>query len=440
MPSPERGRATRPAVLVLDGCTNQALAIVRSLGRAGYRVLVGSQRRAPLAAWSRFAEGSVRHNGETREAFSTLRRWAAARGVQVVLPLTERSCLLCNADRADWEGVGITVGCPPDDILMRAFDKASTIEYAAACGVDTPLTRVPESAEDCRAAAEEIGYPCVIKPRFSNAWDGQTFLPERGPTYVAHPDELEEVVMAWKQREDWPLIQAYAPGRGKGVFALCDRGVPVMWFAHERLREVRPSGAGSSLRRAVPLEARLREPAERLLRAMEWHGPAMVEFRDDGRTPCLMEVNGRFWGSLELAVQAGADFPLRWMDILEGRPVEPSADYETGASLRWMWGDVKRFLFILAGAPRGYPGQYPTISQGLAELFGPQPAGTRAEAWQRGDQMPGVGEWVQGIAELFKRAGDPRAVMRKPPRRSENPPPVPVHGTNSRGKECQFVS
>src|SRR5688572_6768123 len=203
MPSPERRGSTRRVVLVLDGYTNQALAIVRSLGRAGYRVLVGSQRCAPLAAWSRYAEGRVRHDGETREAFSKLRRWAVTRDVQVVLPLTERSCLLCNADRADWEGAGITVGCPPDDILMRAFDKASTLEYAAECGIDAPLTRIPDSAEDCRAAAEEIGYPCVIKPRFSNAWDGQTFLPERGPAYVGNPAELDEVVMAWKQREHW---------------------------------------------------------------------------------------------------------------------------------------------------------------------------------------------------------------------------------------------
>jgi predicted ATP-grasp superfamily ATP-dependent carboligase len=441
MLSPERRGSTRHVVLVLDGYTNQALAIVRSLGRAGYRVLVGSQRRAPLAAWSRYAEGRVRHDGETREAFSKLRRWAVTKDVQVVLPLTERSCLLCNADRADWEGAGITVGCPPDDVLMRAFDKASTLEYAAACSVDAPPTRVPNSAEECRSAAEEIGYPCVIKPRFSNAWDGHSFLPERGPTYVAHPAQLDAVVAAWKQREYWPLIQAFAPGRGKGVFALCDRGVPVMWFAHERLREVRPSGAGSSLRRSVPLEARLREPAERLLRAMEWHGPAMVEFRDDGETPRLMEVNGRFWGSLELAVQAGADFPLRWMDILEGRPVEPSADYEAGTSLRWMWGDVKRFLFILAGPPRGYPGRYPTISQGLAELFGRQPLGTRAEAWQRGDRMPAVGEWVQGITELFKRAGDPRLVMRAPPRRANGPrPAVTPQVTTSPGEKCQFVS
>ena len=89
------------------------------------------------------------------------------------------------------------------------------------------------------------------------------------------------------------------------MFALFDHGSPVAWFAHERLRDVRPTGPGSSLRRSVLLPGKLREPVERLLRAMAWHGPAMVELRDDGLgAPTLIEVNGRFWGSLELTDMA----------------------------------------------------------------------------------------------------------------------------------------
>ena len=58
---------------MLDGQTNQALACVRSLGRAGYRVLVASQRRWPLAAWSRYSRGGYRLSGQTVAAFAQLR-------------------------------------------------------------------------------------------------------------------------------------------------------------------------------------------------------------------------------------------------------------------------------------------------------------------------------------------------------------------------------
>lgn len=405
---------SRECVLVLDGQTNQALASARSLGRAGYDVLVASTRRRPLAAWSRFSRGRFRLAGETAPAFAELRAWARTHGVNVVLPLTERACILCNLEREQWEAAGITVGSAPDELLRLAFDKAQTVEIARHSGVAVPPTRAPGSLNEARAAAQEIGFPCVVKSRYSNAWDGTRFLSDPGTTYVREPAELDAAIEQHRQGDHWPLIQGFVPGQGKGVFALFDGGRPVAWFAHERLRDVRPSGSGSSLRRSAPLDPRLLGPAERLLTAMTWHGPAMVEFRDDGKSdPVLMEVNGRFWGSLQLAVSAGADFPQWWVAILRGRSVDRRSGYATGLTLRWVWGDVKRFLYILAGAPPSYPGRYPTIAQGLRELLGPQPRGTRSETWEPGDRWPALGEWVQGMAELLEgRRAAPRRQSR----------------------------
>ncbi|HJQ66576.1 MAG TPA: ATP-grasp domain-containing protein [Gemmatimonadales bacterium] len=392
----------RESVLVLDGQTNQALACVRSLGRAGCDVRVAATRTRPLAAWSRFCQGRFKLGGETPAAFAALRTWAIAHHVTMVLPLTERSCVLCNLEREVWEQTGITVGCPPEAVLRQAFDKALTIEAARACGVSVPPTRMPTSMHDAHVAVQELGFPCVVKSRFSNAWNGTQFLADPGTGYVRDASELERAIIAHRQADNWPVLQAFVPGQGKGVFALFDRGRAVAWFAHERLRDVRPSGSGSSLRSSAALDPRLLGPAERLLTDLQWHGPAMVEFRDDGiHPPYLMEVNGRFWGSLQLAVSAGADFPQWWLSIVRGRTVERRTNYVTGVTVRWLWGDIKRFLYILAGAPAGYPGRYPSIGQGLRELFGRQPPGTHLEAWDPDDRWPAVGEWVQGIADLL---------------------------------------
>lgn len=388
-------------VVVLDGQTVQALACVRSLGRTGHPVFVASQLRRPLAAWSRYCQAGFRLTAETPQAFAALRSWATARGVRIVLPLTERACLLLNLDRAAWEAAGVTLGCAPQGLLNQAFDKARTVEAARACGVDTPPTRFPNSLAEARAAAAELGYPCVVKSRFSNAWNGTGFVADPGPAYAKTVVELEAAVLARQQGAHWPIIQGYVGGSGKGVFALFDHGRPVSWFAHERLRDVRPSGSGSSLRRSADLGERLRAPAERLLSHLDWHGPAMVEFRDDGEhPPALIEVNGRFWGSLELAIASGADFPHWWAELLAGRTAPQRTTYARGVTRRWLWGDVKRFLYVLAGPPRGYPERYPTRWQGLMELIGPQPRGTRVETWSADDRWPAVGEWVQGLMEL----------------------------------------
>jgi hypothetical protein len=116
-----------------------------------------------------------------------------------------------------------------------------------------------------------------------------------------------------------------------------------------------------------------------------------------------MEVNGRFWTSLQLAIDAGVDFPALWLDVLGGRTSSVAVDYTPGLTLRWVWGDVKRLGYIAAGRPAGYDGPFPTLWQGLREICGRQPAGTRLETWRGDDPWPALGEWVQGVADLVAR-------------------------------------
>lgn len=397
-------KTTKERILILDGHTNQALACVRSLGKAGYEVLVASHQRSPLGSWSRHCAGTFPVKAQSIEGFAEMRNWAKREGVTIVLPLTERSCVLCNFERTEWEALGITVGCGSDEMLQTAFDKALTLSRAEAAGLRIPPTRVPESLEDCVTAVDEVGLPCVIKPRWSNAWDGTKFLPTQSPTYLKTREHLLDVFGEYRQGQHWPLVQGYVAGQGKGVFALCERGDVIAWFAHERLRDTQPTGSSSSLRRSIRLESRLREPAEKLLAQLNWHGPAMVEFKDDGiNPPCLMEINGRFWGSLQLAVDAGVDFPRLWVSLLKGDSPERVFEYAEGVTLRWLWGDVKRFFFIARGAPAGYPSEFPPLRQGVKELLGRQPKGTKLETWRADDLWPGVGEIAGGLRDIFAR-------------------------------------
>ncbi len=129
----------------------------------------------------------------------------------------------------------------------------------------------------------------------------------------------------------------------------------------------------------------------------------MVEFRDDGiNPPSLMEVNGRFWGSLQLAIDLGVNFPALWVSILKGDAVEPVSDFKAGQTLRWFYGDLKRLFFIMRGAPTGYTGDFPSLLQGLKEVFGRQPAGTRQEVLRGDDPLPALGELIGGVRDLVR--------------------------------------
>jgi hypothetical protein len=68
--------------------------------------------------------------------------------------------------------------------------------------------------------------------------------------------------------------------------------------------------------------------------------------------PYLMEINGRLWGSLQLAIDAGVDFPKLLVEAVLGGSAAPVIDYKTGVRSRWEWGDVDHLLASLLHSPR----------------------------------------------------------------------------------------
>jgi hypothetical protein len=108
------------------------------------------------------------------------------------------------------------------------------------------------------------------------------------------------------------LVQERIPKEGDslGVSALFDENSRVKAaFVHRRLREYPITGGPSTLRESVS-RPEILELGLSLLKALDWFGVAMVEFKMDPRddTPKLMEVNPRFWGSLQLAISSGVHF------------------------------------------------------------------------------------------------------------------------------------
>ena len=81
-------------VLVLDGNENQAVACVRSLGRAGYEVLVGASTNWSKAGWSRYCARQFRYTAPQRDAALFVDEIAQAASQvpgTLVLPMTERT-------------------------------------------------------------------------------------------------------------------------------------------------------------------------------------------------------------------------------------------------------------------------------------------------------------------------------------------------------------
>jgi predicted ATP-grasp superfamily ATP-dependent carboligase len=388
-------------VLVLDGNENQAVAAVRSLARAGHRVTVGAPTSWSKAGWSRACSGTFTYPSPQADADAFVDRVLAQ--VQrldrpLVLPMTERTTLPISLLRERLLAAGARLVLPAHEVVLRAFDKRETGALARQLGIAVPRTVVLSSPEEARAAAPTLPYPVVLKPSTSEETTTTGGTRTTGaPLYARTPDDFVDAFARMSERCRSVIVQEFVEGQGVGYFALMRHGALRAEFAHRRLRDVRPTGSGSSLRESTTPDPRLRAASLALLEALQWHGVAMVEFRqrDDG-TLVFLEINGRFWNSLALAVYAGADFP-RWLaELAEAGDMTSPADYRVAVRCRWLLGDVRHLLEVMRGRPAGFPGRFPRRLPTLAAFLRPVP-GTRHDNFQWVDPLPEVGEWVHFI-------------------------------------------
>ena len=124
----------------------------------------------------------------------------------------------------------------------------------------------------------------------------------------------------------------------------------------------------------------------------------MVEFRvaPDG-TPFLMEVNTRFWGSLQLAIDAGMDFPYWLYQLAHGEQPQPAATYKTGKRLRWLLGDLDHTYLTLRDSQYSLLHKINTMLQFLR----PSPFRTRHEINRWNDPGPAWFELKAYIRDLM---------------------------------------
>lgn len=396
---------TREVVLVTDGEQRAALAIVRALGATGRKVYVCAVRTPSLAGASRHAHGTAAVSDPLRDptAFQNdvaalVRRWS----VSVLLPVSEAS-LLALLDPQTRAHIPALLPFANLESFRRVSDKALVTSVASRFGIAAPQQRVLHAPADRGGHdADPPRFPVVIKPARSvaDAGDGRAKYTVRyandAPSLARVLDELDG--------GSYPLLlQQRIVGPGVGIFLLLWDDRVVASFAHRRLREKPPSGGVSVYRESIPAPPDLVDRSRALLQHFEWRGVAMVEYKIEAATgtPYLMEINGRFWGSLQLAIDAGVDFPSILLDVSAGRTVAPVGRYDVGVRSRWWWGDVDQLIARLRQSPRalalppGSPGRW----AGVREFFMLWRPGDRNEILRFDDPRPFVREsidWLRG--------------------------------------------
>lgn len=360
-------------VLLTDAQQRKTLAATRSLGKRGVKVLAAERTRFTPTAFSRYCHRHlVSPVPADREAYiHWLRRTLAQYPCDLVVPMDDETMRVVMEHREELEAC-CRLPLPPAASYRVAADKGLAVRAASAAGLDCPETFLPRSREEVSRLSGNLRYPVVIKPRQSSG--------SRGIRIVRDRTELTETYAAVHQVYPEPLIQEYIPqGDRYDVCLLFGRNQEVKAsFVQKEIRHFPLEMGPSTVQESVWCPALLKQALD-LMRRLPWFGVVEIEFMidpRDGRAK-FMEINPRFWNSLQAAIQAGVDFPWLLYRLALGQEVETVSTYQTGIKCRWLLpGDLLHFLTNRDRArmdPPFWSGRKQDVYDDLVSLSDPLP-------------------------------------------------------------------
>lgn len=325
-------------MLVTEGEQRGALAACRSLAQAGYEIAVVAAPSAAAGHWSRACRMRlhIANPHESPERFvAELKEIVRMHSFAALLAGGECSLLPISEQRETF-GLHLGLGLPEHDAVQRSLDKITLLDAAAAAGIDAPPSRVCEEAEDGRRAVRELGLPIVVKPSRS-VLPSDGGLRQQPISVVLRRTDLEGALarasmpyVVQRFHEHAPRLSCAGLMTRSGVVALV-----VVRF----LRTWPPQAGAVCFGETVPAPRGLIERVELLLGAVGWYGIFELELLDLGRGRlAAIDLNPRVFGWLALAIAAGVDLPLLWVESLAGR--DPQLR-EPRVGLRYRWEDAE---------------------------------------------------------------------------------------------------
>lgn len=336
-----------PGVVVGVGWV-AGLAAIRSLGRAGIRVLAVDDRPSALGFRSRYAEP---HVAPTRRGDAYV-GFLSELGPGVVFPTHDDDLETIAGNQAQ---LAFTCPFPGWEVLGRAQDKREQVAAARRAGVAVPRTS-DEPGDD-------VTLPALVKParapEFRRRFGVKAFRCETR-------DELESAFE--RAREFDPLVQEWIPGEDDTLYTLgsyvAQDGRALGIFSGRKLRQTPRSIGTARVAEAIWIDEVVDQGLAVVHELGIW-GISQVEFKRDPRDGGLklIEVNPRLWEWHGLAAACGVDLPLIAYRDVTGERVSPQR----------MRAGGKRWAITLARRARPEP-QRPPYVDAMWARDDPRPA------------------------------------------------------------------
>lgn len=351
-------------VLVTDVEERAVLAVCRGLSSAGYRVSGVGGRKPAAGHWSRSVDRrySLPNPRLDPAGFVDGLAEIVERGEHAALvPGVDAAVLAVSENRKRFEGA-VAIGLPPHETVLRCLDKPSVLQAAAVAGLAPPTSEMCTGLEEALDAAGRLGYPVVVKPMRSLQRDAKRMMTTQ---YADDAQALRALVPEYGGQF---TVQRCETGSVVSLSGVVADGALLGLCAARDARMWPPRGGSTSSSQTIAPPAGVVDNLERFLAELGWRGIFQLELIEgsDGALHTI-DFNARPYGSLTLAVEAGANLPAVWVDRLLGHPRAPERA-RPGVRYRWEETEVLNALAAARGRRLGE----------LARILTPRRATTHA--------------------------------------------------------------
>ncbi|MGI9260005.1 MAG: hypothetical protein ACR2QQ_14305 [Gammaproteobacteria bacterium] len=334
-------------VLVL-GNYRLTLTVIRSLGRAGYHVIVGSDMKRCFTDYCRYTNETWRHpsikHDESRFITALNKFLERSQDTPLIFPVgdSQISCISRNLDRLP---KSVVVAMPEPATAMDCENKSRMQEVVAKLGIPQPKSEKACNLSELQMLVERIGCPAVIKPNDSLT----PFFGEKA-IIINSPDELTESMPAWPEGHNHLLVQEFARGERYNCQFIAVRGEIVCYFEYKVLRTDRRNDTGYLVEgiSAQPTP-KLKMLSEALAQELEYSGAGCAQFFFDRTSGAVffLEINPRLAATCALPFHCGYDLPRLAVENAEylagtrSKPSEERRNYPIGKRTAWLMGDLE---------------------------------------------------------------------------------------------------
>lgn len=161
---------TKKAKSIVFSCSINGLSIIRSLGRRGIHVVAVDYDRKALGFSSKYAcECIVAPDpGVDKDEFLSFvlensNKWAGS----LLIPIQDKELAIFSYHKEELSRYHI-LPIPDWEATRKILDKKETYEMAARLNIPIPKTISLDSVESPDSLQNNIGYPCLLKPRISH--------------------------------------------------------------------------------------------------------------------------------------------------------------------------------------------------------------------------------------------------------------------------------